>query len=63
MSAANECEINLRELRPALYTGQRFHSRECGLEFFQQEKREALAWYRRFRAQQVETPQTESDAA
>jgi len=39
----------------ARQTGQRFHSRECGLEYFQNEKREAVAFYRRFRAEQVET--------
>jgi len=44
----------------ARQTGQRFHSRECGLEYFQNEKRDAIAFYRRFRAEQVETEERQA---
>jgi hypothetical protein len=43
-------------------TGQRFHSRECGLEYFQNEKREAVAWYRKYR-RQLHQQEAQTEAA
>jgi hypothetical protein len=47
----------------ARQTGQRFCCRDHGLEYFQQEKRDAIAWYRRFRAERVEEAQQEERAS
>jgi hypothetical protein len=50
-----KCDHCQMEFTPR-QTGQRFCTRECGLEYFQQEKREAVAFYRKYRRQLQQLP-------
>jgi hypothetical protein len=54
-----KCEFCAQPFSPR-QAGQRFCSRLCGLEYFQQEKRDAIAWYRRHREHIAQQQQGEA---